>query len=298
MKKIYITGICGLLGSAIVKELSCKYDICGVDIADTHIPDCKVERFDLTDKEQLVNSIRTFKPDIVIHTAAAINVDRCETERETTYKLNVEVTENIANICDEDGIKMIYVSTDAVYDGEKKGLYTEEDEVNPINYYGQTKLDGEYAVKKIKNGLILRTNIYGVNVQNKKSFGEWIVSSLQENQELNMFTDIMFSPILVNELAEIMDRCICNDIEGLYHACGTGSISKYDFGILVKEIFGIETGKIHKSTSDTMNFIAKRSRNMGMSNERLRERLNIHISTPEESIERFRNLIESKEKGM
>lgn len=294
MKKIYITGICGLLGSAIAKELSGKYEICGVDIVNMDIPNCEVRQFDLTDKEQLKNSIREYKPDVVIHTAATINVDRCEIEREETHKLNVEVTENIADICGEDEIKMIYVSTDAVYDGEKSGLYEEEDVVNPINYYGQTKLDGELAVRKIKDGLVLRTNIYGVNLQDKKSFGEWIVSALKENQELNMFTDIMFSPILVNELAVIMDKCIEKDISGIYHACGTGSISKYDFGILVKEIFGIQTGKIHSSTSDIMKFTAKRSKNMGMSNAKLRELLNIHISTPEESIRRFKELYNNK----
>ena len=290
MKKVYITGICGLLGSAIAKELSGKYQICGVDIVDICIPDCKVERFNLTDKECLGNSIKKFSPDVVVHTAAAINVDRCETEREETYKLNVEVTENIAQICDECNIKMIYISTDAVYDGEKDGLYVETDEENPINYYGQTKLEGEYAVRQIRNGLTLRTNIYGVNVQNKKSFGEWIVSSLYDNQQLRMFTDIMFSPILVNELAEIIDKCIEDDIKGMYHACGTGSISKYDFGMLVKKIFNIESGNIEKTTSDTMNFVARRSKNMGMSNAMLSEKLKIHISTPEESIRRFKEL--------
>lgn len=290
MKKIYITGICGLLGSAIAKELSDKYEISGVDIVDEEIKNCRVERFDLTDKKQLERSIRVFEPDVIIHTAAAINVDRCETEREMAYRLNVEVTNNIAHICEKDRIKLIYVSTDAVYDGKKDGLYTEDDEVNPLNYYGQTKLEGEYAVKNINKGLVLRTNIYGVNIQDKKSFGEWIVSSLQENQKIRMFTDIVFSPILVNELAQIMDLCIVNEVEGVYNACGTGAISKYDFGVLVKKIFGIESGMIEKSTSDTMRFVAKRSKNMGMCNNRLKKKLNIDISTPEESIRKFKEL--------
>ncbi|MEE0686825.1 MAG: SDR family oxidoreductase [Lachnospiraceae bacterium] len=290
MKKVYITGIAGLLGYAIATKLMGKYQVCGVDLVEVEIEDCNIEKFDLTDFEQLENSIRNQKPDILIHTAAAVNVDGCETNRDYANSLNSKLTENISFICKKYGIKLIYISTDAVFDGEKKGLYTEDDVPNPINYYGLTKLQGEDFVKQVDNSLTLRTNIYGVNIQNKKSFGEWIVSSLQENQELNMFTDIMFSPILVNELAEIIDICICNDIEGLYHACGTGSISKYEFGMLVKEIFGINTGKIHKTTSDTMEFIAKRSKNMGMSNKKLRERLNINISTPEESIRRFKEL--------
>lgn len=290
MKKVYITGIAGLLGYAIAVNLKDKYQVCGVDIVKVDIADCDIEKFDLTNLERLESSIRNQKPDVVIHTAASVNVDACEINKDYAYLLNSKLTENISFICRKYGVKLIYISTDAVFDGEKNGLYTEEDATNPINYYGFTKLQGEEFVAQVDNSLILRTNIYGVNIQNKKSFGEWIVSSLQDNQELKMFTDIMFSPILVNELAEIIDRCICNDLEGLFHACGTGSISKYEFGILVKEIFGISAGKIHKATSEAMKFIARRSKNMGMSNEKLKEQLNINISTPEESIRRFKEL--------
>ena len=84
------------------------------------------------------------------------------------------------------------------------------------------------------------------------------------------------------------------DIEGLYHACGTGCITKYDFGVKLKEIFGIETGQIIKTTSESANFRAKRSKHMGMSNEKLKKLLDIHISTPEESIYKFCRIMEDK----
>ena len=182
---------------------------------------------------------------------------------------------------------MIYISTDAVFDGKEDKLYTESDITAPLNMYAKSKLEGECFVRQYERNLILRTNIYGVNVQKKKSFGEWVVTALENNEELNMFEDIFFSPILVNELAEVIDKCMQADLSGLYHACGTGSISKYDFGMKVKEVFGIETGKIHRTTSDIMNFKAPRSKNMGMSNEKLKDILNIQIRTPEESIEYF-----------
>lgn len=290
MKRLYITGICGLLGNSIVKELFKKYDIYGVDLVNLEQEGCKIECFDLTNYERLRKSILLFKPDVLIHTAAAINVDKCEEDKEYAYKLNVELTKVLVDICKEENIKLIYISTDAVYDGYKESLYTEEDAVNPINYYGETKLNGEVAVKELKNSLILRTNIYGKNIQKKASFGEWIVHSLKENKELNMFTDIKFSPILVNELANIIDKCIENNICGLYIACGTGSISKYEFGILMKDIFQIQTGKINKTISDKANFKAKRSKNMGMSNRKICNKLGITISTPEESIWRFKEI--------
>lgn len=290
MKKIYITGISGLLGCGIVRELSDEYDICGADIVQIEQEGAVVENFDLLDYEQLYRSIENNKPDIIIHTAAAINVDRCEEKKEEAYKLNVELTSKIVDICKMKNIKMIYISSDAVYEGSKKGLYTEEDICEPINYYGRTKLEGELVVRELEDYLILRTNIYGRNIQNKKSFGEWVLDSLNNNLELSMFTDIKYSPILVNELAHIIDKCIKKDIKGLYIACATGVITKYDFGILLKDIFNIKTGNIKKSTSDSAQFKAKRSKNMGMSNKKICEQLNVVISTPEESIIKFKEL--------
>ena len=164
------------------------------------------------------------------------------------------------------------------------------DKTSPINIYGETKLMGENIVRKNKKNLILRTNIYGFNIQNKNSFGEWIYTSLLEDKELQMFTDIDFSPILVNDLAEIIDLSIKKDISGLYHACGTGCISKYDFGCNLKEIFKISTGKITESNSENFSFKAKRAKHMGMDNKNLCAELSCEVRTPIESIKEFYRL--------
>lgn len=294
MKKIYITGIAGLLGNNIAIELSGKYQITGVDSVDIRIPNIEYEVFDVCDYDRLYKSIADAKPDVLIHTIAVVNVDRCEEEEDFARKLNAELTKKLSEICSQLNIKMIYISTDAVFDGEKESLYTEEDEVHPLNIYAKTKYEGELALKENIDSLILRTNIYGINVQNKNSFGEWIVKALENDEEMNMFTDIVFSPILVNDLAFIIDKCIESNLCGLYHACATGAITKYDFGVRLKDIFNMKTGKIHKTTSDIMNFKAKRAKNMGMSNKKLREALNISIRTPEESIAQFYELYRQK----
>ncbi len=290
-KKIYITGICGMLGNQIAKELHDKYEIRGGDLADCDIDGCQVECYDLLDFSMLKKHLKAFQPDVVVHTAAAVNVDQCETDRIYAYNLNVGLTKNLAEICDEEDIKLIYISTDAVFDGEKAGLYNETDIVNPINYYGETKLIGEQLVEKYKQNLILRTNIYGTNIQKKNSFGEWILQSLEQNQELGMFFDIQFSPILVNELAWIIYACIEKNVTGLFHACGTGSISKYEFGMELKKIFQLKSGSIKKISSDTFDFKAPRAKNMGMDNSKIKSVLDIKISTPVESIYKFKSLL-------
>ena len=288
--KLYVTGIAGLLGNNIVKKLVDRCEITGIDILDLQIPNITYEHFSLYETEKLRNHIKNVKPDVVIHTAAAVNVDECEENPDWAYELNEETTKKIAEICDSLGIKMVYISSDAVFDGEKEELYKETDEVNPLNVYAKTKLGGEKWVLQYPDNIVFRTNIYGQNIQNKKSFGEWIVSSLEEGKTINMFEDIDFSPILVSDLAEIIYKSLEKNLSGLYHVCATGCISKYEFGIRLKEIFGIDSGAINKTQRETMHFKAKRSKHMGMSNEKITKELGIKIRTPEESIYEFKRL--------
>ena len=254
------------------------------------IPNITYEKFSLYEKERLRLHIAQVKPDAVIHTAAAVNVDECEENPQWAYKLNKETTGDIAEICNELGIKLVYISSDAVFDGESEELYQETDLVNPLNVYAKTKLDGERLVLNYSRNLVFRTNIYGQNIQNKKSFGEWILSSLEEGKVLNMFEDIDFSPILVSDLAEIIYKALEKDLCGLYHVCATGCITKYDFGIKLKELFELKTGNINRVQSEMMHFKAKRSKHMGMSNAKISRELGIKIRTPEESIREFRRL--------
>lgn len=293
--KIYVTGIAGMLGYGIYRILRDKADIMGMDALDIKIPGLSYQVMSLFNMEAVEKDIAQKKPDILVHTAAMVNVDGCEENQKEAEDLNTAVTEQLSILCDKYGIKMIYISTDAVFDGESPELYTEETLVNPLNVYGRTKLEGEYAVLRYQNNLVFRTNIYGINIQKKQSFGEWIYLSLQEGQTLHMFSDIDFSPILVDELAELIYEACKKELRGLYHACGTGCITKYDFAIKLKEIFQIESGIIHKTTSDTVQFKAKRSKHMGMSNKKLSDALQRKISTPEKSIEKFCYLCRERE---
>jgi dTDP-4-dehydrorhamnose reductase len=291
---VYITGIAGLLGNNIVKELKDKYDVTGADRNDLDVYGIDYDVLDLLDEKCLAESIEKRKPDVIIHTAAMVNVDACEENPELAHRMNVELTGFLGKMARERNIQIIYISTDAVFNGTGAGLYNEEDTPDPVNVYGCTKLAGEKEILEYDKGLVLRTNIYGINLQDKQSFGEWIADSLYEDKTLHMFTDILFSPILVNELAKIIDRCIEKNLNGLFHVCGTGAMTKYDFGIALKDTFGIETGKIIASDSSIMKFKARRSKNMGMSNKKICDSLNITIRTPEESIKEFYHLYKER----
>lgn len=293
MKKILITGIAGMLGSNIAYEMCKKYDIVGVDVVPVNMKGIKTYVFDMLEYNSLESCFLLEKPDIIVHTAAAVNVDKCELEPGYAERLNVTMTHNISMAATKIKAKVIYISTDAVFDGEDDRLYEESDIVHPINVYGKTKLKGEQIVAAQTDSLILRTNIYGFNIQDKTSFGEWVYTSLLNDVELNMFEDIDFSPILVNDLANIIDSAIQINLTGLYHACGTGSVSKYEFGCMIKETFGISKGKINKTTSDSFSFKAKRAKHMGMNNQKLCETLQCMIRTPRQSIEEFYRMYEN-----
>lgn len=288
--KIYVTGVAGMLGYGIYRTLHSRAEITGMDLLDIKIPGLSYRVLSLFDTDAVEKSIVEAGPDVLIHTAAYVNVDGCEQEPEYARRLNTQVTEHLADICGRHGIKMAYISTDAVFDGTDPKLYTEDDPVNPINVYGRTKLDGETAVLRYPGNLVFRTNIYGLNIQKKRSFGEWVYCSLKQGETLNMFTDIDFSPILVDELAELLYEACAKELDGRFHACGTGCITKYDFGIKLKEIFQIESGEIRRAVSSDAGLKAKRSKHMGMSNEKLTSALQIPVSTPQESIEKFYQL--------
>lgn len=289
--KIYVTGIAGMLGSAIYRVLKRKAAVFGNDIAQVQDRGLMYSRISLFDLEAVERDILQHGTEVLVHTAAMVDVDRCEEEPETAARMNAGVTALLAEMCSRYRVKMVYISTDAVFDGEKEGLYTEQDQTAPVNVYGRTKLEGEQAVLQYPENLVLRTNIYGKNVQNKKSFGEWIYDSLTEGKHLDMFTDIYFSPILADELAELVYLACVQKLSGIYHACGTGCISKYEFGTKLREIFQIPTGSISPAVSESASFKAKRAKHMGMSNRKLCDRLQVRISTPEESILKFYDLL-------
>lgn len=297
MKSIYITGIAGLLGNAIVKELKDQYLITGADRNNVDIWGCKYEQLDLLDFDSVRKSIQLIKPDVIIHAAACVNVDMCESNSILAKRMNVELTKVVVEVAKEIGAKIIYISSDAVFDGKSEKLYDENDLTNPINEYAKTKLLGERVALEKDDTLVLRTNFYGLNIRDKKSIGEWVVDALKQNETINMFEDIFFSPLLTSELSSIIGLCIEKDLIGIYHACATGAISKYEFGVAIKEIFGIESGIINRTNSDSADFIAKRSKHMGMSNKKIREALNISISTPRHGIEKFKRIYENQCKG-
>ena len=185
----------------------------------------------------------------MVHTAAETNVDRCEVNREHAWKVNVKGTRNIAEVCNGISAKVVYVSTDYVFDGGK-GSYTEDDESNPVNYYGLTKLEGERCVTEIcADHVIIRTSVlYGWHPW-KPNFVKWVIESLREAKQISVVNDHFNSPTLADNLAEVMLEIIDRNLRGLYHTARRERINRFEFALKIAETFDLDSNLIKSISS-------------------------------------------------
>jgi dTDP-4-dehydrorhamnose reductase len=214
-----------------------------------------------------------------------VNVDGCEKKPHIAKELHYQTTKLIANHIDKSSGKLIYISTDSLFNGKKNSLYTEKDATNPLNVYARTKLLGESPVLQMKNGTVVRTNIIGCTEGNKPSFSDWIINCLEGKQMIKLFDNVMFSPLHVSDLSNIIYKIINNDAVGIYNAGSLSPISKYEFGLTLANIFDFENKYIERSCSTCAKLIADRPNNMGLSSKKLSLLLNEKMPTVERGIQ-------------
>ena len=283
--RIGVTGASGMLGARLIIHLSKLYEVFATSrskgLEGKNIEwDC----FDLTNNALLNKWLNESKPDMVIHCAAIVNVDACEDNVKMATKLHVEATKVIVNYLDSNDGKLIYISTDSVFDGKKQRSYNEDDLVRPLNIYAETKLMGEKTVLSMNNGLVLRIEIIGWTQEGGASFSEWLLKSLVDNAPLNLFHDVHFSPLHIDNLSIIIGKIIINPIFGLYHCASSDSISKYEFGIKMAEIFKLSSSNINRVSVDDMEFKADRPKNMALDIGKISSALSYDFPNVEDAI--------------
>lgn len=285
--KIIITGANGMLGSSFCKLYNKNNSIYAMhrDI-DCYVPCIENYSFDLEDKFFFKKIFNFIKPDIVIHCAGLIDLEKCEKAPDLAKTQNIIIPEYIAKLCSSN-TKLVYISTDQVYgqsyDHSEKSL-----DLEPLNVYGKTKLAGEKAVKNhCSDYLIIRTNIFGLSVKpGKVSSAEWICNSLIKRQEITLFTDYLFSPIFTEALAEIILLLININFSGTINIGSPEACSKYDFGMTLAEKFGFDKSLILKGLMKNHEFSAKRSQTLSLNTNQISD-LKINIPNWSQSIEMF-----------
>ena len=272
MRKLLVTGASGLLGNWTVALAQSDYVVTPTDIIESlHANAVKT---DITEATEVSNLFSKLRPDIVIHTASETNVDRCETEKERAWKINVEGTRNIAEACRETGAKLICISTDYVFDGEK-GLYEEDDAPNPIDFYGLTKLEGEKQVmKRCKNYAVLRTSVLYGRHPWKQDFATWVINKLKQNQEITVVDDHFNTPTLAENLAKMTLEVGARDLQGIFHTSGRERISRYEFARKIAQFFDLNSSLIKPIKMNELRaWIAKRPKDSSLNTKKIQEQL-------------------------
>jgi len=277
---ILITGVGGLLGTEVMKMCD------GVGTYFKDNPNMKnTMEMNIVDKKNVIKVLSKVNPDCIIHCAALTDVDYCEKFRDDAYKVNVLGTKNIVDFCAENNTRLIFVSTDFVFDGVK-GNYTEEDEPNPISYYGYTKLMGEKEAKKLENCVIARTSvIYGAN---KNNFVLWDINELKNGKKIRIVDDQFNSPTLNTNLAEALIKFAKNDLRGIYHCAGSERISRYDFAIKIANTFNLDKSLIKKISSAELNQLAKRPKDSSLVIKKAEHDLNFKFFNINEGLKQIR----------
>ena len=182
------------------------------------------------------------------------------------------------------GIQFTHISTDHLYDGSKS-FYNEENITNPINIYGQSKLDGEVRVQNENpEALIIRTNFYGLGNIKKYSFSDWIINSLRSGKSINVFNDIFYTPIIIDELVRCVEILWEKKSKGIFNVVGSERLSKYEFALKSAQVFNLNNKLINKSTINDSNFIASRPKDMSLSNKKLLKTISYKPMTIESSL--------------
>ncbi|HZE87559.1 MAG TPA: SDR family oxidoreductase [Methylomirabilota bacterium] len=284
---IFGIGISGLVGSKITEVLKDKYIFDNLSL-DTGV--------DITDPKTL-DVIRNDKEHpIVLHLAALADVDKCEESRQLgkeslAYKINVLGTENVVTACRDAGKKMIYISTDFVFDGVNPpvGGYTEEDGPHPLNWYAETKQQGEEIVKNSGLAYIIARIAYPYRstFPLKKDFVNAIIERLKNNQQVFAVTDHIMTPTLVDDIALALDKLIETKSSGIFHVVGSESLRPYDAVLKIAEVMGFDKSLISQTTRDEyFKNRAIRPFNLSLNNAKIKK-LGVNMKTFEEGLKTF-----------
>jgi dTDP-4-dehydrorhamnose reductase len=268
MSNILIIGGSGFLGYYLIKQLK-KNNNLYCYINKTLLKDSSLitVKFNLTNKIKLKKYILKNKIDLIINLSSIANVDICEKYKKKAYKTHVIIPRILSKTSKLLNIKIVHISTDHLFNGKNRKLYSETSVSNPLNYYAKTKKRGEEEIAMSAENLILRTNFFGENKISKNSFSDKIIFNLKKRKYIHLWSDVYFSPMHIKYLCIIIEFLISKNEKGIYNI-STSKISKYKLGVLIARKMKLDFKKIIPTEFDLKRFI-RRPKNMSLSNQKL-----------------------------
>ena len=267
--RILITGANGLLGQAVMHIFTRESDYELIQSSVEEKPSinfgAEYFRLDITNKDEVKNAVREFQPKVILNCAAFTDVDKCETERELCWKLNVDAVKNLIIASRINDCKIVHISTDYIFDG-KYGPYDETAIPNPISFYGRSKLASENAL--LASGVdyvIARTMVlYGLGVNVKPNFALWMISKLKAKEKINIVDDMFGNSTLSDDLAYGCLKLVEKNAKGIYHIAGRDIESRFDFTMKLCDVFGYDKNLVAKIKTKDLNQPAPRPLKSGL----------------------------------
>jgi len=288
--KLLIIGASGVLGSRLFNDaISKKWNTLGTY--------CSCESngliyLDVRDMNSMEKVFNFFRPEIVVMAGGITNVDLCTLKPKLAKDVNIKGTLNLVKKIKEYGSKLVYVSTDYIFDGEN-GPYKEEDKPNPINKYGETKLEAENIVKaKLKEHLIVRTcQLYGVAEPSSsptKNFAIKIIHNMRNNKKVHAADDLYSTPTYAGSLSEIIMKLIEKKANGIYHGAGAEFINRYDYVNKIADIFGLDKNLIQEVKLKDLKLKAKRPKKGGLKIDKIAGKIDCRLLSCADGLELFK----------
>ncbi|BDD03350.1 SDR family oxidoreductase [Aureibacter tunicatorum] len=277
--KILITGSNGLLGQKLVEIFSndSNVDLIATSRGGNRLNEGNYAYHDLdvTKEEDVHKIINQYSPHAVIHTAAMTNVDKCEDEKDNCYDLNVNATKYIVEACEKASCFLLHISTDFIFDGNN-GPYDENAEPNPINYYGETKLEAEKLVtSSTLNWAIARTVlVYGqAQDMSRSNIILWVKDNLEKGKALKLVTDQLRSPTLAEDLAQGCKLIVEQKAEGIFNVSGDELLTPYEMAIITADFFKLDKNLISAVDGSTFQQRAARPLKTGLLVDKMKKLL-------------------------
>jgi len=296
-KKVVITGSNGLLGQKLVKLFRSKpgYEVHALSRGENRmLSDAGYTYYsiDLLDTARLRECILGIEPHVLIHTAAMTNVDACEQQQEECRRLNVDMVREIVALCRETEAHLVHLSTDFIFNGEKGGVYTEDDTPDPVNFYGQTKLQSEEIVRAsgVRHTILRTILVYGsVDRKDRSNIVLWVKQSLEQGKDINVVTDQLRMPTFAEDLAEACWLAVSRPAYGVYNVSSAELMSIYEIALAVAEAYGLDTSLIHPVKTAELKLPADRPASTGFDLSRSIRDLGLPVHSFKERLQVYKD---------
>lgn len=268
-EKVFITGGSGLLGLnwAVAMRDRLKV-VLGLHERDILLEGVRTQKINLESVENIIEVFEELAPTIIVHAAGYTDVELCESNQSKARQVNINLANNVAKACAAMGLPLIHISTDHLYTGQQS-LQDESSILSPVNVYGQTKAEAEtYVLESHPNALVLRTNFFGWGTGYRHSFSDMIIASLRAGKKVKLFTDVFYTPILAEVLANAAHDLVKMRVSGVFNIVGDERISKHDFGVKVAKAFDLDAKLIIPSRLSDHAGLVKRPHDMSLLNQK------------------------------